>query len=198
MYELPHLQSLTKQIEILLNILKTNTELMNILEKARELEAPNWYIGAGAIAQTVWNYFHQFQSTQGIKDYDLVYFDPDTAYEAEDTFIQKGKSIFADVSHPVEIRNQARVHLWYKNHFGTDIAAHTCTEHAITTWPTTATGIGVRLNSDNTFTVFSPFGLHDVLGMIVRPNKVKITEQIYLDKVNRWHAVWPMLQAMSW
>lgn len=38
---------------------------------------PGWYFGAGGVAQTVWNLGHGFAPDAGIKDYDLVYFDPD-------------------------------------------------------------------------------------------------------------------------
>lgn len=46
----------------------------------------NWYLGAGCIAQTVWNFFHDFEPTIGIgiADYDLVYHDAsDLSLEAQ-------------------------------------------------------------------------------------------------------------------
>lgn len=198
MYELSQFHPVEVQREILWEILQTNQELQAVLAGAKKLAAPHWYIGAGAIAQTVWNYFHDFPADQGIKDYDLVYFDEDTSYEAEDNFIQQGKEIFKAIGHEVEIRNQARVHLWYKNKFGYDILPYISVEQAITTWPTTATAVAIHLNQDNFFHLFAPYGLHDLLGMIVRPNKVKITEQIYLEKVQRWQKVWPKLQIIPW
>ncbi|KAL2704568.1 hypothetical protein AAEP93_005639 [Penicillium crustosum] len=49
----------------------------------------------------------------GISDYDLVYFDSsDLSWEAEDSVIRTGHRIFKDLKAPVQIRNQARVHLW--------------------------------------------------------------------------------------
>ncbi|MBI4835662.1 MAG: nucleotidyltransferase family protein [Candidatus Abawacabacteria bacterium] len=198
MFGSAHWLPLDQQVIALQEILNTNLELTSVLKIGRELGFPNWYVGAGAIAQTVWNYFHGFAPLEGIKDYDFVYFDSDISYEAEDRCIQKGLTAFQNISRPVEIRNQARVHLWYKDHFGYDIPPHACTEHAITTWPATATAIGIRLEADDILTVYAPYGLHDLLGMVVRPNKVKITEQIYLDKVHRWQAAWPKLKIMPW
>ena len=43
--------------------------------------------------------------------------------------------------------------------------------------PTTATAVGVRLESDG-LKVYAPFGLNDMFGMIVKANKAKITKEI--------------------
>ncbi len=87
--------------------------------------------------------------------------------------------------------------LWYEKHFGRPIDQYKSVEEAISTWPTTATSIGVR-KIDGQFHVYAPFGLDDLLGMIVRANKVKITEKIYQDKVDRWIKIWPNLKVISW
>jgi len=181
----------------LLEIIKENKSLQLVLDRVNLLGIKNWYVGSGSIAQTVWNVKHGFDPENGIKDYDLVYWDEDTSYEAEDVFIQKGKEVFKDITIPVEIRNQARVHLWYEKHFGYSIEPHDSTETAIDTWPTTATSIGVRKMEDN-FKVYSSFGLDDVLDMVVRPNKTKITREIYRNKIDRWVKAWPKLKVISW
>lgn len=185
--------------EQLLQMLEKNKSVQLILERAQKMDMPNWYLGAGGIAQTVWNIRHGFNAENGIKDYDLVYCDVgDTSYEAEDVLIQKGKEIFNDIPVLVEIRNQARVHLWYEKHFGKSIAQYKSVEEAISTWPTTATSIGVRKNTDGRFQIYAPFGLDDLLRMIVRANKAKITEKIYQDKVDRWIKIWPNLKVIPW
>lgn len=184
--------------EQLLRILESNKSVQVILERADELKMPNWYLGAGGIAQTVWNTGHGFDPQKGIKDYDLVYYDGDNiSYEAEDVYIQKGREAFKEIPVLVEIRNQARVHLWYKNHFGYPIDQHKSVEDAIGTWPTTATAVGVRKNGKN-FQICAPFGLDDLLGMVVRANKIKITEKIYQDKIDRWIRIWPNLKITPW
>lgn len=164
--------------EQILQILEKNKSVQTILEQVQKMDMPNWYLGAGGIAQTVWNIRYGFNPENGIKDYDLVYYDADNAsYEAEDVFIQKGKEIFSDIPVLVEIRNQARVHLWYEKHFGKPIDQYKSIEEAISTWPTTATSIGVRKNADGKFQIYAPFGLDDLLNMIVRANKAQITRK---------------------
>ncbi|MDP1706677.1 MAG: nucleotidyltransferase family protein [bacterium] len=191
------------ETEELLRILKENKSLQFILEQTKELGMPNWYLGGGGIVQTVWNQKHGFESEIGIKDYDLVYYDVnDISYEAEDVFIQKGKELFKNIITPVEIRNQARVHLWYNsrpgNHASRLIDQYKSVEEAISTWPTTATAIGVRKEMDGKFQVYAPFGLEDLFSLVVKPNKKLITEKIYQNKVNRWIKVWPNLKIVPW
>ena len=54
-----------------------------------------------------------------IRDYDLFYFDDsDLSWEAEDRAIRRCAALFADLGVTVELRNQARVHLWYEMRFG--------------------------------------------------------------------------------
>lgn len=184
--------------EQLLQILENNKSIRLILERVSELKISDWYLGAGSVAQTVWNIKHGFNPENGIKDYDLVYCDADdTSYKAEDIFIQKGKEVFKDILVPVEIRNQSRVHLWYKEHFGKSVDQYKTVEEAINTWPTTATSIGIR-KIGGQFQVYAPFGLDDLFNMIIRANKTIITEKIYQDKVDRWIKIWSNLKVVPW
>jgi hypothetical protein len=88
--------------------------------------------------------------------------------------------------------------LWYKRHFGYEIQKYKSLESAINTWPTTATAIGVRIEEDNKFKVYAPFGLNDLFGKIVRANKIQITEEIYKNKVVNWLKKWPDLNVIPW
>jgi hypothetical protein len=42
----------------------------------------------------------------------------------------------------IDVKNEARVHLWYKSHFGYDIPPYHSVEEAMDSWPTTATAVG--------------------------------------------------------
>lgn len=85
----------------------------------------------------------------------------------------------------------------YEEKFGTGLAPYLSTEDAITTFPTTATAIAVQPRADGLH-VFAPYGLSDLLGLIVRPNKKQITRPIYEAKVKKWLAVWPDLRVVGW
>jgi len=182
----------------LCRILDGSTTLIALLALAPSLGLPDWYFGAGCVTQTVWNALHGFDLSFGIKDHDLAYYDAtDISYEGEDAVIRRGRTLFGPVSGTVEIRNQARVHVWHERHFGYPISPYRSVEDAIRAWPTTASAVGVR-RVDGRWTVCAPHGLGDLFGMIVRPNKVNISEQVYRTKVERWTALWPRLTVMPW
>ncbi len=145
-----------------------------------EQALPNWYLGAGGIAQTVWNLQHGVEPAVGIKDYDLVHFDPaDLSVEADRQVDEEVAGRLSGRGAVVDVKNQARVHLWYEQRFGPHIEPFTSTEEAIATWPTTASSVGVRRDSGG-FVAWAPFGLTDLLGMVVRPNKAMVTRELKL------------------
>ncbi|HEU5187945.1 MAG TPA: nucleotidyltransferase family protein [Candidatus Saccharimonadales bacterium] len=190
-------KDLQSQIAYLERTLAKSKIVSKVLELAPQLELPNWYLGAGAICQTIWNELHGFSLNHGIKDYDLVYFDTDISAEAQDRFIQKGKELFAGLPVEVELTNEARVHLWYKEEVGKDIQPYASTEDAINTWPTTASAVGVRYERGQ-FLVYAPRGLNDMMSLTIRANKGQITREVYEKKVARWQQVWPKLTVTPW
>ncbi len=100
-------------------ILRQAPRLMRVLEGARGLRLPDWMVFSGAIYQPVWNHLTSRPIEWAIKDYDLAYFDPDLSWEAEDVVIRRVAAAFdPKLSDLVEARNQARVHLWFEQHFG--------------------------------------------------------------------------------
>lgn len=68
-------KSINEQNEMIISILKSNQELMAILDYVEKLKLPNFYIAAGSIFQTVWNYYDDKPLNYGIKDIDVIYFD---------------------------------------------------------------------------------------------------------------------------
>ena len=103
----------------LVDIVRSNPELMQVLTTVRGLDLPDWRIFSGAVYQAVWNAQTGRPVGYGIKDYDLGYFDPDTGWDAEDVVIKRVAAAFAPpLRDLVEVRNQARVHLWFEQRFG--------------------------------------------------------------------------------
>jgi len=190
-------QDLRTQVKYFKKIMEQNEAIKTILRLTSNLYMPNWYLGAGCIAQTIWNRLHGFDLNYGIKDYDLVYYDSsDLSDEKEGSYIQKGKELFGDI--PVQIKNEARVHLWYEKHFGYPIKPYQSVEDAINSWPTTATCIAIKYDNQHQFIIYAPYGLNDLFGMIVRPNKTQITKEIFLKKVERWKKIWHNLRIIPW
>src|SRR5271170_8086659 len=95
-----------------------NPDIATVLARLQQLEASDAWLVSGALFQTVWNVLTHRAPAYGIKDYDVFYFDPDTSWDAENAVIVRAKHMFADVGAVIEVRNQARVHLWYEAKFG--------------------------------------------------------------------------------
>lgn len=103
---------LDEQLVALKSVLARNDVLLEILGRAASLNLPGWYLTAGCVFQTVWNVVTGRLPTNGIKDYDLFYFDDsDLSWQAEDRVIDAARSCFADLPVEVEVRNEARVPL---------------------------------------------------------------------------------------
>lgn len=181
----------------LLHGLRRNELIGECLQRLATLDLPHWYLGAGCIAQTIWNAAHGKSATADIADYDIVYFDPDLSAQAEAAAVAAVQALLADLPLRADVKNQARVHLWYEAHFGYRVRAYMSCEDALASWPTTATAIGLRLVNE-TVRVYTPFDTADLLTLIVRPNRVQITPAIYAKKVARWAKLWPLLDVKPW
>lgn len=187
------------QIKMLEAIIMSSEIISTALKRAKQLNIDHYYIGAGCITQTIWNYLFDYPPDYGIKDIDFVYFDHiNLDYDSENKVITQVKQLYSDLKIELDVKNQARVHLWYNEHFGYSIEPYKSIEAAINTWPTTATAIGVRLEENNEFKVYAPFGLNDLFGKIVRANKTQITKPIYEKKVSSWLSKWPDLIIIPW
>lgn len=105
--------------------------------------------------------------------------------------------MFSQLSVWIDVKNEARVHLWYEAKFGKAIGPYTSVVDAIDSFPTTATTIGIRPSAAGA-EVYATFGLSDLFAGIVRPNKRLITRDVYEAKASKWRDYWPDLTVISW
>jgi uncharacterized protein len=130
----------------------------------------------------------------GIKDYDLGYFDgSDLSYEAEDAVIRRVEAAFDEpLRGMVEVRNQARVHIWFEAKFGEAYGPLSCTAEALERFASTTFAVGVRLESDDRLYIEAPFGLTDLFALRLRPNPRRNTvgfARTAADVRRRWPEV---------
>lgn len=182
----------------LIETIKANKELMRILDILDENQFQEYYIGAGAIVQNIWNKATEKPINYGVTDIDIIYFDSkDLSEKAEELKASRIIELFEYETLKLDIKNEARVHLWYKNKFGYDIPPYSSLEEAIDSWPTTASAIGIRRNS-NAWIICAPFGVNDIFDLRLVPNNRLITKEIYENKVNKWKKKWPELKSEAW
>ena len=181
------------------DIVRSDPDLVRLLTAARDLNLPQWRVVAGCLYQTVWNVLTNKPQGTGINDYDLIYFhDTDLSWEAEDQIVKLVSTRMSDFAAPVEVRNQARVHLWFKQRFGADYAPLGSADEALTRYSAVVHALGVRLEVDGRFDVVAPFGFDDLFAMVIRPNKALQNRGSYAAKAARAKAIWTEVVVIPW
>lgn len=170
-------------------ILRADPGLMDLLRHCQHAALPEWRLVSGCIYQTVWNVLTGQPRGTGIADYDLIYFDgSDLSWDAEDRVIH-GVTGNAPLG-PLQVRNQARVHLWYQDHFGAPYEPLRSADEALDRYPIIVQAVGVRLERDR-LDIAAPFGLDDLFAMTMRPNPSFPQPDTFAAKLARARTVWP-------
>lgn len=186
------------QHEAFLDIIWKDPLLRETIQRAEILALPNWRIVSGALYNTIWNRLTDRPSGYGIKDIDLFYFDgDDLSYDAEDRIIKQAHLLFSDLPIPVEIRNQARVHLWFESHFGQSYAPLNSTEEGIDRFASKTHGVGIS-RRDGELDLYAPFGLAAIFQFRIVPNPIINNQETHLRKGQRAVKTWPELTVEPW
>ena len=181
-------------LERLVAIVRGAPTLMRVLLTMRALDLPDWLIMSGAVYQRVLNALTKRPPDYGVKDYDLGYFDAsDISYEAEDAVIRRVAAALGEpLRSAVEVRNQARVHVWFEGHFGEPYSPLSGTAEALERFVSPMFAVGVRLKRDDRLQIAAPFGLADLFALRLRPNPRRFSasfSQIAAGVTRRWPEV---------
>jgi len=171
-----------------------------ILARLPALGLADAWLVSGCLFQTVWNRLSERPVDYGIKDYDIFYFDgSDLSWEAEDAAIKRCAEAFSDLDGVIEVRNQARVHLWYEDKFGLPYDALTSSCHGIREFLELTSMIGMRLTDGGGYEVYAPSGLDRVFDMTITPNDgaPHFSAERYRKKTGRWRACWPEIREVA-
>jgi len=180
-------------------IIRSDPDLMRLLVCLRAIGLPQWLLVAGCLYQTVWNVLTGRPRGTGIKDYDVIYYDgTDLSWEAEDGVIRSVATATRDCVGPVEVRNQARVHLWFPGRFGIAYPQLASADEALRNYSSIAYAVGVRLEHDDALDTVAPFGLDDVFAMVIRPNRALNNAATHASKGERIKAIWPETVIEPW
>ncbi|POF34372.1 nucleotidyltransferase family protein [Roseibium marinum] len=187
-----------ERITRLEQILLTLPHVMEILTSIRDLALPDGWLVSGGIYQSVWNVLTGRPHLHGIKDFDVIYFDgSDVSWEAEDVVIRKVNAALPDLAPLLEVRNQARVHLWYEQRFGRPYRPLDCSMDALTTYAARTHAVAARLDRGR-IVLHAPFGLANLFAMRLVPNYGWKNRETYAAKADRMKALWPELDVVSW
>lgn len=191
------------QRERFLRLVLENPVNAALLERLPELGLQDWYLATGCLSQSVWNGLCDYPATHGILDYDVFYCDrSDLSWEAEDAAIQRCAAATADLDAEIQVRNQARVHLWYPQKHALSYVPLSTSRQGIDTFLHQSSCFGVRRQvpgeANAAFDIYAPFGFDDLFSMVVRPNPRIDLPVVYYEKAERWRSVWPDLTIHPW
>ena len=192
---MPSLEAAESELRYRLSeIVRRTPPLLRVLTVYRGLCLPDWLVFSGAVYQPVLNSLTGRPLDYGIKDYDLAYFDPsDLSYEAEDAVIRRVRAAFDEpLRSMVEVRNQARVHLWFGAKFGEHYTPLSCAAEALERFASPMFAVGVRLEPGDRLHIEAPFGLADLFALRLRPNPRRKTlhfDRTSADVRRRWPEV---------
>jgi hypothetical protein len=169
-----------------------------ILARLGELDISDAWLVSGCLFQSVWNILAGEKPTRAIKDYDVFYFDQsDPSADAEDSVNHRAAAIFADLDCEIDVRNQARVHIWYETEFGVGgYPQLTKSTDGIDNFLAVCCMVGVRKTDSGSVNLYAPFGTDDVFDCVMRQNPwyPNAPRDCYEKKAERWSALWPALR----
>ncbi len=133
-----------------------------------------------------------------MRDADLLYFDPDTSWDAEDAVIGATQRCSATC----RCRRRYGTRRGYTSGTATASARR---RRRSGTVPAPSTPLrpccshGVTVDADLRPRVCTPYGYDDLFGLVVRPNRcTPASRHVYEAKAARWTTVWPELTVLPW
>jgi hypothetical protein len=165
-----------------------------ILDAWEALELEDGWLVAGCLFQTIWNLRDGRAPEHGIEDCDIFYFDAeDLSAEAEARVQQRVDRVLGPIGVPVEVKNQARVHLWYEDHFGYPSAQLASAKDGIDRFLIPSTCVGVR-RVGRLHELYIPNGLAILYAGVLTPNPLTRHLPLFRAKAASYKRRWQWLQ----
>jgi hypothetical protein len=175
--------------------IRANPFNAELLERLPDLGLPQCNLVAGCLFQTVWNLESNRDPAADIRDYDVFYFDSsDLSWDAEDIAIRRADALLGDLPIRIELRNQARVHLWYEAKFGGAYPALASATDGIDRYLVACTCVGIDAV---TGTLHAPDSLDDLQAGRLRLNPRNPRPDLFLAKAADYRARWPWLTILD-
>lgn len=143
-------------------VMRADAGRLAVLAAVRDLRLADSWVAAGFVRAAVWDALHGFETPTPVDDVDVIHFDPHrVTAEVDDT--AEAALARAMPNRPWSVRNQARMHARNGDR------PYRSSADAMMHWLETPTAVGVALSDDGSIGVLAPFGLGDLLGMVIRP-----------------------------
>jgi hypothetical protein len=178
--------------EDIIQIVREDIWMMDLLTTAQALQLPDWWICAGFVRSKLWDVIHGFSERTPLPDIDLIYFDPTLTDESEE------KKLEVQLKHthphiPWSVKNEARMHII------NNLPPYSSSIDAISKFPETATALGLKLDEHNQIILAAPCGIHDVIHLVLKPTAyfaaTRERSEIYETRLEQknWQSIWPKI-----
>ncbi|MED1115090.1 nucleotidyltransferase family protein [Bacillus paramycoides] len=174
----------------IIHFIQNDPWMMNVLQMAKSLQLPDWWVCAGFVRSKIWDTLHNYEVRTATPDVDVIYYDSMQKDEAYEQLLEM-KLTNMDATIPWSVKNQARMHVVNK------MLPYSSSVDAIFKFPETATALGVTLDEKNNVILTSPCGIEDVLSLQVKPTPhfLETKERIHMYKKRvikkNWQSKWP-------
>ena len=173
---------------------RRNPGVAALLDRLPGLGLPQGHLAAGCLFQTWWNLRSGCPAAEDIRDHDVFYWDADISWAAEDDAIRRAAALGADLGLALEVRNQARVHLWYERRFGAPCPPLLSARDGIDRFLVAGTAVGIAVDTGE---VYAPFGLHDLAAGLLRINPRHPSPALFRAKAEDYRSRWPWLRVLD-
>lgn len=167
-------------VDLVFEVLGNDRWRLGALNLVADLELPDGWIGAGFVRNAIWDQLHDRPMTP-LSDIDVLYCDPERPEAAIDEQLELELALRAP-KRPWSVHNVAR-------------RGFTSVEQAMVKWPETATAVAVRIEPPDNLGLCAPYGLDDLVSMIVRPTTAEMVETAKARaEKKRWAKLYPNLE----
>lgn len=178
----------------LIDLALSNPINAQLVERLPSLGLNQTLLTAGCLFQAVWNRLSDRPAEWGVNDYDVFYFDEDLSWEAENRVIVAAQALFEDLDVKVELRNQARVHLWFADRFGTDYPPVQSAKEGIDRFLICSTCVGLHIDTGE---LYAPHGLDELEPGVLRMNPNFPQPELFRKKAQDYQARWDWLRVIE-
>jgi len=172
----------------ILELVRSDIWMMNVLIEAQKLALPNWMVGAGFLRNKVWDCLHNIKRA-GVdtNDIDLIYFDKKSSNEHEDRLLSERMS--EKYGFKWDVKNQSYMHIRHGHE------PYASIEEAISYWVETATCVAVTVEG-NHLKLIAAYGISDLVDLVLRPVPISENSNAFTkrQKSKKWIEKWPELK----
>lgn len=173
----------------IIRLVKDDKWMMDILETAKSLNLPDWWVCAGFVRSKIWDTLHDFADRTPMPDVDVIYFDKSNLDEEVEKKLEM-KLVSLNPGIPWSVKNEARMHVV------NNIPPYSSSIDAISKFPETATALGLTLDEQNHVVLTAPWGIEDVTNLVLKPTpyfeETKELADIYERRLlkKNWKGIW--------